>query len=235
VGSVDDDAKRLAERVVDALQDRSKAAEHVRRCYEHEAAGEFSKARERAARAHAEYPDYPSAALCAYRVFLATNAPADSLMWALETAVLGDSLLESRWLRLADLYEEAGEPDRAQEIRLRFGAVPDAPVPVGDTPDLFPAGALKQPPERVSSPPIMYPRMLQGAGIEGDVTLEFVIGVDGRVEPGSVRVISSPHEAFSNSARAVIEGSEFRPGQVLGRPVRTLVQTVIGFHIGGSR
>jgi TonB family protein len=235
VGSVDDDAKRLAEKVVDALQDRSKAAEHVRRCYEHEAAGEFSKARERAARAHAEYPDYPSAALCAYRVFLATNAPADSLMWALETAVLGDSLLESRWLRLADLYETEGEADRAQEIRQRFGIAVGAPDLPADTSDLYAVVTLKQPPERISSPPIMYPRRLQEAGIEGDVILEFVIGVDGRVEPGSVKVISSPNEAFSNSARAVIEGSEFLPGQVLGKPVRTLVQTVIGFHLGGGR
>ena len=234
VGSADDDAKHLAEEVVDVLQDRSKAAEHVRRCYQHEAAGEYSKARERAARAHAEYPDYPSAALCAYRVFLATNAPADSLIWALETAVQGDSLLESRWLRLADLHQEAGETDRAQEIRRRFGVAVGAPDLPADTSDLYAEVTLSQPPERISSPPILYPRMLQRTGIEGDVTLEFVIGVDGRVEPGSVRVISSPYEAFSNSARAVIEGSEYRPGKLDGKAVRTLVQTVIGFHIGGG-
>lgn len=235
VGSADGDAKRFAEKVVDALTDRAKTAEHVRRCYQHEAAREFSKARERAARALAEYSDYPSAALCAYRVFLATNAPADSLMWALETAVLGDSLLESRWLRLADLYQEAGETDRAQEIRLRFGIAQGAPDLPADTCDLYAVVTLSQPPERISSPPIMYPRLLKEAGIEGDVTLEFVVGADGRVEPGSIEVISSPHEGFSNSARAVIEGSEFRPGKLDGKAVRTLVQTVIGFYVGGGR
>jgi protein TonB len=235
VGSADDDARRLAEKVVDALKDRSKAAEHARTCYQHEAAGEFSQARERAARAHAMYPDYPSAALCAYQVFLQTNAPADSLIWALETAVLGDSLLKSRWLRLADLYQEVGDQDRAQEIRQRFGGVADPPDPPADTTDLYPVVTLSQPPERISSPPIMYPRLLKDAGIEGDVTLEFVIGVDGRVEPSSIKVISSPHSDLSSSARAVIEDSEFRPGKVDGKAVRTLVQTVIGFYIGGGK
>ena len=234
-GSAGDEAERLAERAIDVLKDRSEAAEHARRCYQHEAALEFSKARARAARALAEIPDYPSAALCAYQVFLQTDAPADSLIWALETAVRGDSLLESRWLRLADLYEDAGERARAQEIRHRLGVAGSAADLPADTADLHPVVTLSRPPERISSPPMMYPRVAKDAGIQGNVTLEFVIGMDGRVEPGSVRIIASPHDALSHAARAVIEGSEFRPGEIDGEPVRTLVQTEIGFFISGGR
>jgi TonB family protein len=239
-GTAGDEAKRFAQGIVDTLEDHADAAEEARRCYQYEAEHEFKKARERAARALARYPGHPSAALCAYQVFLQTNAPSDSLIWALEAAVLGDSLLEPTWLKLADLYEEAGDQPKANEIRARAqpgGVIPEglrriaAPPSSGaDTSELYEATALLQPPERISSPPVMYPRLLMEAGVEGEVTLEFVIGIDGRVEPGSINVISSPNRAFNKPARTVIQGSEFRPGRIDGKAVRTLVRQSIGFY-----
>jgi hypothetical protein len=89
-------------------------------------------------------------------------------------------------------------------------------------------------PRRVSSPPLEYPRLLQQAGIEGRVLLEGIVGVDGRIEPGSVTILESSHEAFDLPSKSLLEGSVFRPATVNGEAVRTLIQLPIQFTLVGG-
>jgi len=87
-----------------------------------------------------------------------------------------------------------------------------------------PAAAIRQPSPR-------YPPVLQQAGIEGKVLLEFIIDSTGHVEPASVRAIDRSGPGFDATAREVIQKSLFRPARVRGRPVRQRTLQSIVFRI----
>lgn len=78
----------------------------------------------------------------------------------------------------------------------------------------------------------VYPAVLVAAGLEGRVTVQFVVDSTGRVEPESIRVVAASHPAFGESARRAIASSRFRPARVRGQPVRQLVQQAMRFAIG---
>ncbi|MFQ6047278.1 MAG: energy transducer TonB [Gemmatimonadales bacterium] len=103
-----------------------------------------------------------------------------------------------------------------------------------DLTQVFAEAVVDEPPERISCPAMQYPRMLQQAGIEGSVLLQFVVGADGRVERGSVEIIRSDHRQFERSARDLITRCLFRPGRVRASAVRVLVQMPINFTLGGQ-
>lgn len=114
-----------------------------------------------------------------------------------------------------------------------FEGIGDAPV---DLAQIFNEAVVDEPPERISSPPLEYPRTMQQAGVEGMVVLQAVIDTSGRVERGSIEVVQSTNAAFESAARRLLERSLFRPGRVRGRPVRVLIQLPIQFTlIGGDR
>ena len=89
-------------------------------------------------------------------------------------------------------------------------------------------------PQRISSPPIEYPRLLQQAGIEGSVLLSAIVGVDGKIEAGSVEILESTNEAFELPSKSLLERSLFRPGKVDGEPVRTRINLPIQFTLLGG-
>lgn len=76
-----------------------------------------------------------------------------------------------------------------------------------------------------------YPGVLRLAGVEGRVTLEFVVGADGRVEASSIRVMATTNADFDAASIAAVRGSRFRPAKIGGRPVRQLVRQVVRFTI----
>lgn len=111
-----------------------------------------------------------------------------------------------------------------------FSGVVGGTGPV-DLTQTFLEAAVDEPPERLSGPSPRYPEMLRQAGIEGHVTLEFVIDTTGRVEASSLKVLASTNRAFEAPAKDVIRRSTYRPGRVRGVAVRVLVQQSIGFTI----
>jgi TonB family protein len=81
----------------------------------------------------------------------------------------------------------------------------------------------------VSQPMPRYPKSLEVVGVEGRVAFEFVIDTTGAVEPTSIRVLESTHEAFEAAARVALTGAIFRPARLSGRPVRQLTRQAIRF------
>jgi TonB family protein len=81
----------------------------------------------------------------------------------------------------------------------------------------------------VLPPAPRYPALLGSAGIEGEVSVEFVIDTLGRVEGASIRILHSTHEAFESSARAAMAAAVFRPARLRERPVRQLSRQSIRF------
>lgn len=112
-----------------------------------------------------------------------------------------------------------------------FAGVEDGPI---DLAQVFTEAVVDEPPERISSPPLEYPRMMQQAGIEGSVVLQGVVDTTGRIERNSVVVISSTNRAFEGPAKQLLQRSLFRPGRVRGYAVRVLIQLPIQFTLIGG-
>jgi TolB protein len=102
------------------------------------------------------------------------------------------------------------------------------PVDVGQ---VFREAVVDVVPERVSCPPAQYPAMMQQAGIEGTVVLQFVVETDGHVEPETITVVRSTREAFETPAKEMTAGCMFRPGMVRKTAVRVLIQMPLMFTL----
>lgn len=78
-----------------------------------------------------------------------------------------------------------------------------------------------------------FPPVMQSAGIPGKVVLQFVVNTDGKVDPSSVKIMSSSHKAFEEPARQGITSPtcSFNPGKSRGSPVRVLVQQAMSFKL----
>jgi len=112
-----------------------------------------------------------------------------------------------------------------------FDGVEEGPI---DLAQVFTEAVVDEAPERISSPPLEYPRMMQQAGVEGSVVLQGVVDTTGRMERNSIVVISSTNRAFESPAKQLLQRSLFRPGRVRGQPVRVLIQLPIQFTLIGG-
>lgn len=86
-------------------------------------------------------------------------------------------------------------------------------------------------PEVLSGPLPTYPELLRRAGVEGLVVLEAVVDSTGRVQPGSIAVVSATNPGFVEPARRALRATLFRPARVAGRAVAMLVRVPFAFAI----
>lgn len=68
-----------------------------------------------------------------------------------------------------------------------------------------------------------YPAALQRAGITGTVQVQFVVDHTGKVEPSSIKVLSSTVPALAEAAKGIVPEIRFRPGQLKGQAVSSVV------------
>jgi TonB family protein len=73
--------------------------------------------------------------------------------------------------------------------------------------------------------------MLRDAGVTGHTTVVLVIDRNGRVEPGSVSVQETTHDAFREAAVRAAEHFRFRPAKLHGRPVAVRISFPIEWTI----
>ena len=64
---------------------------------------------------------------------------------------------------------------------------------------------------------------------EGDVILEFIVGVDGSVS--NVRIVRSAMKELDEKAKEATQGLKFKPARKDGMPVSALVNTVTHFRL----
>ena len=76
-----------------------------------------------------------------------------------------------------------------------------------------------------------YPESLRSVNVEGEVVLRFIVDANGRVEAGSIEVVSSPNKLFTDSARRALLDSRFRAAEAGGNKVRQLAQQVFTFKL----
>lgn len=68
-----------------------------------------------------------------------------------------------------------------------------------------------------------YPADLQKAGVSGIVQVEFVVDKTGKVDPKSIKVVSSSVPQLSEAAKKAVAEIKFKPGQFKGQPVASVV------------
>jgi protein TonB len=95
-------------------------------------------------------------------------------------------------------------------------------------------GEVDEPASVLLQPAPRYPPVLQAAGLEGRVLLEFVIDTAGHPEPASLRIIERSREGFDAAALETLERSLFRPARVGGRTVRQRTLQWVVFRIAPS-
>ncbi|MCC7002211.1 MAG: energy transducer TonB [Gemmatimonadaceae bacterium] len=68
-----------------------------------------------------------------------------------------------------------------------------------------------------------YPADLQKSGVTGIVQVQFVVDKTGKVDPNSIKIVSSTVPQLADAAKKVVEEIKFRPGQVKGQAVKSMV------------
>ncbi|MGH7665530.1 MAG: TonB family protein [Gemmatimonadaceae bacterium] len=80
-----------------------------------------------------------------------------------------------------------------------------------------------------SAPRGRYPRALRSTGMTGEVVIQLVVDATGAAEPGTLAIVSSNHELFSQSVRQLLPRLRFTAATVGGRPVSRLVEVAFTF------
>jgi hypothetical protein len=83
---------------------------------------------------------------------------------------------------------------------------------------------------QLSVPPPKYPADLGQAGQPGRVWAQYIVGLEGRVEPGSIRILLTDHREFAGEAVAALMQARFRPATRNGQNVRQRVFQAIVFR-----
>ncbi|HEU4564947.1 MAG TPA: TonB family protein [Gemmatimonadaceae bacterium] len=68
-----------------------------------------------------------------------------------------------------------------------------------------------------------YPDSLRREGVSGVVLVEFVVDTTGRVEPGTIGIVSTTHPLFADAVRLAMPDARFHPAEREGHPVRQFV------------
>ena len=87
-------------------------------------------------------------------------------------------------------------------------------------------------PARFRNPPkIRYPDDGRWNGLDDNITIEFVVNEQGRVNPSSVRILQGEYREFAQAALEALEATKFTPAQVAGCPVPQLFEMQYRFRI----
>ncbi len=120
------EAKQLGRAVADTLRNQIRVAENARGCYERRDRNDVRGARDRAERVFRDFPNHPAAAQCVADIFVATQQPADSMIWAYTKVITGDPLNERGWSELARFFFAKGDTIGAIEsTEKRLSMTPD--------------------------------------------------------------------------------------------------------------
>ena len=79
-----------------------------------------------------------------------------------------------------------------------------------------------------------WPSALLNRPVPGRVWTEYVVGTDGRVRKGSIRIILADREEFAQEAIRALAGAKFRPAKRRGTVVPQLVFQAVSFRVGSG-
>jgi len=100
------------------------------------------------------------------------------------------------------------------------------------TPDTtaFTEATVSRPPKLLKAGKRRYPPDLQARMVGGRVQFSFIIDTLGHPEPCSFRALYATNTSFEVAAFWMALGARYRPGEINGRPVRTMVVQAVRFN-----
>ena len=101
--------------------------------------------------------------------------------------------------------------------------------PIESEESVYELNSVTKPPKPVKQSAPKYPQDLRKKGIQGTVTLRFIVSKDGKVV--NVTVLSSDHELFEEPAVDAVKKWRFEPAEKNGKPVACRVRIPIPFKI----
>ena len=104
-----------------------------------------------------------------------------------------------------------------------------AGLPLPDTSGAYFEFQVDRQARAASVPAPEYPPSLRTPGAAGRVIARFIVGADGRVEPGSFRALQSTAPEFSEAVRVALERATYTPAELKGRKVRQVVMQPFSF------
>ena len=87
--------------------------------------------------------------------------------------------------------------------------------------------------DTLKSAPPAFPPSLYAAGMPGLVIAEFIVDTNGRVETGTLGIVSSTAPLFTDAVRVALETATYVPAEKDGRSVRQFVQQPFEFSVKG--
>jgi TonB family protein len=162
-------------------------------------------------------------------------APVGAGKYVLEAGVPGfktfrqDVVLERErdWNKILTL--QVGSLEETIQVTARRPRNPVAAAPASSGGRVRVGGNIKVPRKTRSVAPV-YPESLRDAGLEGQVKLDVLIDVDGKV--ASVRVLNSiVHPAFAQAASDAVKQWEFTPTLLNGTPVEVAMTVSMSFSL----
>ena len=96
---------------------------------------------------------------------------------------------------------------------------------------IYEEAEVDQLPTMIRFPTPRYPADLRQREVAGWVELQYVIDPDGRVEPGSIRVVTATDGAFARSAVEAVKEALYEPGIRAGVRVRVRLKHVVHFRL----
>lgn len=120
-------------------------------------------------------------------------------------------------------------------IKSGLDTLPDLPIETVSIEDahlggIFTVEDLDQPLTAIAKVAPLYPIRAKREAIKGWVTVNFVVNEEGTVEQIEI-VEGSPPGIFEKSVLRCISKWKFKPGTVMGEPVKTLVTTTVRFEL----
>jgi TonB family protein len=92
---------------------------------------------------------------------------------------------------------------------------------------VYVSGSVDESPRRLSGPPVDYPRSLLLRHVQGRVQLAAIVDTTGRVEPPSVKVLSTPDSGLNEAVKQMMLASQFSVGRFRGNAVRVMVEMAV--------
>lgn len=84
---------------------------------------------------------------------------------------------------------------------------------------------------RSGQPGPRYPELLRSAGVQGQVTMQFVVDTLGVADRNSFTILEASHPLFAVAVREALGRQRFAPAEAGGRPVKQLVVQTFVFNI----
>jgi TonB family protein len=101
----------------------------------------------------------------------------------------------------------------------------------GDASKTYTENQVEEAARPTRQPPPRYPDALKSVNVQGEVIAQYVVDARGRVEPGSIKILSASHKLFGDAVRTALLEARFRPAKVGGTSVRQLVEQPFVFKL----